>query len=197
MLRSPLPKFQTREAWSGSATSMDFFSTNVFDLAIYVCMFVAVVFGFMTGLLRSLATIIGYLCGMGVAVAAAPRLTPLLTTYLKMPTPQTWLVFVAIFVATGVVISALLRLAVSEMVGPNISIPDRIAGALLGAFRIILLAILLVLVFDRIIPPGREPGFLKGSQWRPVLSSAGQYGLQALPPDVEEYIDRLKRQHRI
>jgi membrane protein required for colicin V production len=176
---------------------MDFFSTNVFDLAIYVCMFVAVVFGFMTGLLRSLATIIGYLCGMGVAVAAAPRLTPLLTTYLKMPTPQTWLVFVAIFVATGVVISALLRLAVSEMVGPNISIPDRIAGALLGAFRIILLAILLVLVFDRIIPPGREPGFLKGSQWRPVLSSAGQYGLQALPPDVEEYIDRLKRQHRI
>jgi membrane protein required for colicin V production len=57
-----------------------------------------------------------------------------------------------------------------------------------------LLAVLLVLVFDRIIPPGREPAFLKGSQWRPVLSSAGQYGLQSLPPEVENYIDRLKRQ---
>ena len=57
--------------------------------------------------------------------------------------------------------------------------------------------LLLVLVFDRIIPPGREPGFLKGSQWRPVLSSWGQYGLRSLPPDVEDYIDRLKRQHRI
>ena len=52
--------------------------------------------------------------------------------------------------------------------------------------------LLLVLVFDRIIPPGREPGFPKGSQWRPVLSSWGQYGLQSLPPDVEDYIDRLK-----
>jgi hypothetical protein len=28
-------------------------------------------------------------------------------------------------------------------------------------------------------------------------SAAGQHGLQALPPDVEDYIDRLKRQRRI
>ncbi|HVR59714.1 MAG TPA: CvpA family protein, partial [Pseudolabrys sp.] len=117
--------------------------------------------------------------------------------YLKMPTPQVWLVFLAVFVAAGAAISALLRLAVSEMVGPTISIPDRIVGALLGAFRIGLLAVLFVLVLDRVIPPGREPAFLKGSQWRPALSAAAQHGLQALPPDVEDYIDRLKRQRRI
>jgi membrane protein required for colicin V production len=121
----------------------------------------------------------------------------LLTTYLKMPAPQTWLVFIAVFVAAGAVVSALLRLAVSEMVSPSISVPDRIAGAALGAFRIVLLAVLLVLVLDRVIPPGREPAFLKGSRWRPALSSAAKYGLQALPPDVEDYIDRLKRQRRI
>jgi membrane protein required for colicin V production len=175
----------------------NFISTNPFDLAIYVCLFVAVVMGFMTGLLRSLATIIGYIGGMGVAVAAGPRVTPLLTTYLKMPTPQTWIVFVAIFVAAGAGLSALLRLAVSEMIGPNVSVPDRIAGAALGALRIALLAVLLVLVFDRIIPPGREPNFLKGSLWRPVLSDAAQHGLQSLPPEVEDYIDRLKRQRRL
>jgi len=175
----------------------NFISTNPFDLAIYVCLFVAVVMGFMTGLLRSLATIIGYIGGMGVEVAAGPRVTPLLTTYLKMPTPQTWIVFVAIFVAAGAGLSALLRLAVSEMIGPNVSVPDRIAGAALGALRIALLAVLLVLVFDRIIPPGREPNFLKGSLWRPVLSDAAQHGLQSLPPEVEDYIDRLKRQRKL
>ena len=83
------------------------------------------------------------------------------------------------------------------MVGPNVSVPDRIAGATLGAFRIAMLAVLLVLVFDRIIPPGREPAFLNGSQWRPVFSSAAQYGLQSLPPEAEDYIDRLKRQRRL
>ena len=121
----------------------DFFSTNTFDLAVYVCLFVAVVMGFMAGLLRGLATIFDYICGIGN------------------------------------------------------SVPDRVAGAALGAIRIAMLAILLVLVFDRIIPPGREPAFLKGSQWRPVLSSAAQYGLQSLPPAAENYIDRLKRQRRL
>jgi uncharacterized membrane protein required for colicin V production len=43
---------------------MHFFSTNPFDLAIYLRLFVAVVLGFMTGFLRSLATIFGYLTGM-------------------------------------------------------------------------------------------------------------------------------------
>ena len=108
------------------------FLDQLFDLAIYVCLFVAVVMGFMTGLLRSLATIFGYIAGMGVAVVAAPRVTPLLTTYLKMPTLQTWIVIVAIFVAAGAALSALLRLALNEMVGPNISVPDRVAGAALG-----------------------------------------------------------------
>ncbi|HET7910855.1 MAG TPA: CvpA family protein [Pseudolabrys sp.] len=174
-----------------------FFSTNWFDLAIYVCLFAAVVMGFMTGLLRSLATIFGYIAGMGIAVAVAPCITPLLTSTLKMPTLQTWLVIVAIFVAAGAVLSALLRLALNEMVGPNISVPDRIAGAALGALRIALLAILLVVVFDRAIPPGQEPAFLKGSQWRPVLSSAAERGLHHLPPDVEAYIDRLKHYRRV
>lgn len=71
--------------------------------------------------------------------------------------------FIAVFVAAGAGISALLRRAVNERVGPDISIPNRIAGAMLGALRIVLLAVLLVLVLERVLPPGREPSFLKGS----------------------------------
>ena len=66
----------------------EFFSTNTFDLAVYVCLFVAVVMGFMTGLLRSLATIFGYICGIGIAVAATPKAVSLLATYPKFPTPH-------------------------------------------------------------------------------------------------------------
>ena len=95
------------------------------------------------------------------------------------------------------VLSALLRLAISEMVGADISIPDRLAGALLGAVRIGLLAVLMVVIFDRIIPADREPAFLTGSQLRPMLSKAGQAGLKSLPPDVTDFIDRLKRQRGI
>jgi membrane protein required for colicin V production len=58
-----------------------------------------------------------------------------------------------------------------------------------------LVAVLLVLVFDRLIPAGREPEFLKGSQLRPLLSAAGREGLRSLPPDVAQTIDRLKREY--
>jgi membrane protein required for colicin V production len=68
------------------------------------------------------------------------------------------------FLAAGIARGALLRFAISEMIGRNVSIPDCVAGALLGAVRVGLLAVVVVLVFDGIIPPSREPGFLRGSQ---------------------------------
>ena len=73
-------------------------------------------------------------------------------------------------------LSALLRFTVKEMVGERISIPDRLARALLGAARVGLLAVVMVLVFDRIIPPGYDPAFLQGSKWRPALSKAWRKG---------------------
>ncbi len=120
----------------------------------------------------------------------------MLTTYLKVPV-QTWIVVIAIFVAAGAVLSALFKLAVGGLLGSEISLPDRVAGAAFGALRVAVLALLVVVVFDRLIPPGMEPKFLQGSQWRPILSTAGQQSLQSLPPEIENFIDRLRRQRRI
>ena len=89
---------------------------------------------------------------------------------------------------------ALIRTVVNEFVGPDPGLFDRVAGAALGAVRIFLVAVLVVVVFDRIIPADHEPPFLAGSRLRPYLSAAGQKGLQSLPPDVDDYIDRLKRE---
>src|SRR5262245_13609119 len=109
--RMPNNMFMVSSAIAASQYPMaDVFTGNLFDLAIYVCLFVAVVMGFMTGLLRSLATIFGYVCGLGVAMVAAPKLTSLLATFLKSAPPPTWIVLIATFVVAGMVIGALLRL---------------------------------------------------------------------------------------
>ncbi len=169
-------------------------SVNLFDAAVYLCLAVAIITGFRSGLLRSLATIFGYLAAAPVAVTAAPYISPMLIEQFKVPPAQTWLVFAALFLVIGFVLGALLRLAISELVGVDISLPDRMAGAMLGAIRIVLLAVLMVVIFDRIIPAGREPAFLAGSQLRPILSQAGQAGLKSLPSDIADYIDQLKKQ---
>jgi membrane protein required for colicin V production len=170
---------------------------NPFDATVCLIAFVAVIMGFHAGLLRSLATIFGYLCAAPLAVGAAPYFARVLNDQFHLPPAQNWLVPFGIFLVAGMVLSALLRLAVGELVSERISIPDRLAGAMLGAVRIGLLAVLMVVIFDRIIPPGREPAFLAGSQLRPILSQAGRAGLKSLPPEVADYIDRLKKERGI
>lgn len=167
---------------------------NVFDAVVYAFLFIAVVAGFRAGLLRSLATIFAYLAAAPVAVIAAPYVTPFAVAQFKLQPSQTWLIFAVLFLVIGFVIGMLLKLAIAEIVGQDIGIADRMGGALLGAVRIGLLAVLIVLIWDKLIPADREPAFLTGSQLRPILSKAGQAGLKSLPSDIEEYIDRLKKQ---
>jgi membrane protein required for colicin V production len=170
---------------------------NPFDAVVYAVAVAAIVLGFRAGLLRSLATILGYLAAAPVAIAVTPRLMALVTGEYATSLERTWLALAGVFLAVGFVVSALLRAAVGGFRGPETDIVDRLAGALLGAVRIGLLAVLLVVIFDRIIPPNRQPSFLAGSWLRPYLSAAGQKGLKSLPPEIETTIDRLKRQRGI
>jgi membrane protein required for colicin V production len=180
---------------------------NAFDLIVVAVAVVAIVMGYQAGLLRSLATILGYLIAAPVAVAIAPGLTTfVLGQYVTPSNPaspgelasgQNGLVLCAVFIAAGIILSALLRAAVSEFAGPDIGLFDRLAGAALGAVRIGLIAVLIVVVFDRVIPADRQPQFLANSRLRPYLSAAGQKGLRSLPPEIEEYIDQLRRQRGI
>ena len=170
---------------------------NSFDAVVYLVALVAIISGFNAGLLRSIATIMGYLAAMPVAMAAMPYASRMLADKLDAGGAQNSLTFFAIFLLVGMALGALLRTAISETVGPRISLPDRLAGSMLGAMRIALVAVTMVLIFDRIIPADRQPAFLIGSKLRPILLIAGQKGIKSLPPDVTTYIDQLKRERHI
>jgi membrane protein required for colicin V production len=171
---------------------------NTFDAIVIAVTLIAVVTGFMSGLLRSLTAILAYLIAAPIAVSLTPRLTALIFGQSGIPTDKTWIALFTVFIGLGLLISALLRGLVDELAGDEIGMDeigmfDRLAGGVLGAVRILLVAVLIVIVFDRLIPADREPGFLVGSKLRPYLSDAGRKGLQTLPPDIADYIDRTKR----
>jgi membrane protein required for colicin V production len=170
---------------------------NLFDAAVYFCLLIAIVLGFNSGLLRSLATILGYVLATPIALGTAPALSLLLTQRFKLPPVWNGLVLFGLLFVIGVIFSALLRRAVGDLVGSQVGILDRFGGAVFGAVRVGLLAVVIVLIFDRIIPANSQPPFLVGSKLRPFLSVAAQQGLKTLPPDVIAYIDRLKRERGI
>ena len=103
---------------------------NSFDAAVYLITFVAVIMGFHSGLLRSLATIFGYVCAAPFAVGTAPYLSRVLNDQFHLSPTQNWLVPFGIFLVAGMVLSALLRLAIGELVGARVSVADRLAGAM-------------------------------------------------------------------
>lgn len=170
---------------------------NSFDAVVYLGLVVAVVTGFNAGLLRSAVTILAYLFAMPIAVWAMSRISPDIGDKLAPPWAQHSLLFFGVFLIAGMVLGKLMRMALDEAIGPDSGIVDRLAGALLGAVRVGLVAITLVLIFDQLVPLDRQPAFLVGSQLRPLLSVAGQTGFRSLPPDITAYIDRLKKDRRI
>jgi membrane protein required for colicin V production len=170
---------------------------NGFDAVIAAGLVIAVVAGFNAGLLRSLVTILAYLIAMPIAVWAMSLIAPQFDSNPGSSLVQNSLLLFGIFLVAGIVLGKLMRMALDETVGPGAGIGDRLAGAALGAVRVGLVAITLVLVFDQLVPSDRQPAWLAGSRLRPLLSEAGQRGFRSLPPEVAAYIDRLKKDRRI
>src|SRR4051794_3266333 len=122
---------------------------NSFDLAVYLAVVVAAVIGFNTGLLRSALTILAYLLAMPIAVAATSLLAPQIGDKLGSPLIQNALVFFGTFLIAGMVLGKVARMALDDTIGSEAGIGDRLGGAVLGAVRIGLVAVTLVLVFDQ------------------------------------------------
>ena len=170
---------------------------NSFDAVVYVGLVIAVVTGFNAGLLRSAVTILAYLIAMPIAVWVMSLVSSGVDSKLGSPWAQNSLLFFGIFLVAGIVLGKLMRMALDETMGTEAGLGDRLAGAVLGAVRVGLVAITLVLIFDSLVPPDRQPAFFDGSQLRPLFSVAGQKGFKSLSPDVAATIDRLKIDRRI
>jgi membrane protein required for colicin V production len=164
---------------------------NSFDFVVYLALIVAVALGFRSGLLRSAVTILGYLVAAPIAVWMTGLILP--QTSAGTSQVQNSLTFFAIFLIVGMVLGSLLRLAVNDLIGAHIGIGDRLGGALLGAIRVGLIAITLVLIFDQLVPANAQPSYLTGSQLRPLLSRLGQTGIRSLPADVTARFEQMKR----
>jgi membrane protein required for colicin V production len=170
---------------------------NIFDAVVYLGLFVAIVTGFNTGMLRSAITILAYLGAMPLAVSVMSLISPRVDGNVASPLTRNSLLFFVVFLILGMGLGKLARTMLDETLGSGSGIGDRLGGAALGAVRVGLVATTLVLLFDEFVPSDRQPAYLTTSQLRPLLSAAGQRGITSLPPDAVAIIDRLKKERRI
>ena len=169
---------------------------NTFDAVVIGATALLALLGFRAGLMRSLADIMGFVAAVPVAIALTTRFAPAPDAS-AATVGQNGMLLLGAVAVTGFVTARLLRLAIGDLTGNQIHLVDRSAGFALGVARALLAAVLVVLAFDNIIPPGHDPAFLKDSRLRPVLSMAGYRGLRSLPPEITHYIDALKQERGI
>jgi membrane protein required for colicin V production len=170
---------------------------NSFDAVVYLGLTIAVVTGFNTGLLRSAIAILAYIAAMPIAMGLVPLVSPQLDGQHALPFGQNSVLFFGAFLVIGMVLGKLACITLDDVIGPRTGVGDRLGGAALGAVRVGLIAITVVLIFDRLLPANQQPAFMAGSKLRPVLSAAGQMGIKSLPPDLVAAIDRLKKDRHI
>ncbi|SDO63500.1 CvpA family protein [Afipia sp. GAS231] len=170
---------------------------NSFDAVVCVGLVFAVVTGFNTGLVRSAVTIVAYLFAAPIAMGVMSAVSPPASGNPTSVLAQNGFVFFGIFLLAGMAFGKLARTLVDEATGSQSGIVDRLCGAVLGAGRVGLIAVTVVLVVDQLLPPQLQPPWLTGSHLRPWLSAAGQQGVKSLPPDVAATLDRLKRNQQI
>jgi membrane protein required for colicin V production len=169
---------------------------NLFDLAVFVAFAVATYSGFSNGLVRSAVSILAYFIAMPISVWVMSYV-PTLDEGSASPLGHNSGFFLGAFLIIGMALGKFANMMVTEALGDEPGLGDRLAGALLGVVRVGLVATTIVLVFDQLIPVDRQPGFLEGSQLRPIFSAAAQKGFRSLPPEATAAIDRLKRERRI
>ncbi len=87
---------------------------TTFDIILSIAALIALISGFRAGLVRSLATILGYIIAGPIALAATSFVTPAFAGELGMPWGRNSLVFFAIFLMFGMFFGHLLKLAASD-----------------------------------------------------------------------------------
>ena len=167
-----------------------------FDLTVVAALVAFMAFGFYAGLLRSLASIFGYVAAAPIAVAATSYVSPALAGDAAPPWARNFALFFLVLFIAGAAVGRLLRHGLATLVGDEVDIVDRIVGALFGALRICLVVAPVVVMFDRYVPVDRQPQFFNGSRLRPYFSAAGQRGINALPTEAAAYLDKLNRDRR-
>src|SRR5690349_2586251 len=124
---------------------------NTFDLAVISVVIVLGLLGFRAGLLRSLADIVGFVIAAPLAVSLTPYFSSTAPAVAPgSPWGQNSLVFFGLLAVGGIVFAQLLRYAIAGFAGEDIHLVDRSAGFILGVVRALLVAVLIVLIFDRI-----------------------------------------------
>jgi membrane protein required for colicin V production len=152
---------------------------NVLDCILIGILAFALVRGFVRGLIREVAAVLGILAGFVAAGHFHPVVAGLLRSRLPSLPYADLIAYGLVFVATWLAFVLLGFLASRVARASLLGWPDRFLGALVGLFKGTLAAVVLVTVLTLFLPSGSE--VLRRSIFRPYLQIASSRVVGLVP----------------
>jgi membrane protein required for colicin V production len=165
-------------------------SMNILDFILLTILAIAIIRGLIRGMIRQVASLLGLIAGFVVAGHLYLRLVPVFKKYLPSLPYLEVFTYLAVYTATWLTVVLLGYLFVKLSRAMLMAWADRLLGGILGFFKGLVTAVILVAVLTLFIS-GRSP-ILTDSLLCVHVQRVGYYFVQLTPKDLRK---RYKKRH--
>ncbi len=163
------------------------------DLGLIVVILISALLAMLRGFTREVLAIASW----GAAAAAAVYFYPLVLPYVKPYIQKDVLAMAvsaaAVFFATLVLVSVITIRLSDAILDSKVGALDRSLGFVFGAARGLLLCVIAFVFFSWLVPPEKQPEWVRAAKMKPLLQSTGDQLTSLLPDDPEGIIGRFKK----
>ena len=163
------------------------------DLGLIVIILISALLAMLRGFTREVLAIASWGAAAAAAVYFYPLVLPYVKPYIQKDVVAMAVSAAAVFFVTLILVS-IITIKLSDMIlDSKVGALDRSLGFVFGAARGLLLCVIAFVFFNWLVPPDKQPEWVKSARMKPLLQSTGDQLTSLLPDDPEGIIGRFKK----
>ncbi len=164
---------------------------TLLDGILLAIMLISGVLAMIRGFVREVLSIASWVAAFAAAWLLYETITPFVLQYISNKTLATFVAGGAVFLVTLILVSYITMRISDFVLDSRIGALDRTLGFVFGAARGFLLVVVALIFFNWFVAAPRQPAWIVEAKSHPLLQSAGDSVIAALPSDLEKFILEL------
>ena len=166
---------------------------SLLDLIVLGIVFISAVLAMMRGFTREVLAIVSWVAAAAAAYLLHPYVKPYLDPYISNATASLAASIGVVFLLTLIIVSIFTVKFSDFILDSKIGALDRSLGFVFGTARGLLICVIGYAFFAWLVPPDKQPTWVRDSKTKPLLESSGESLMAMLPQDLDTQLNRLRR----
>jgi membrane protein required for colicin V production len=154
---------------------------NVFDIGVIAVLLISALLAYARGFVHEVLAIVGWVGAIFATFYGFPYLQPYARQFIPMDLAADLTAGVVIFIFTLVVLSMMTRAISKKVQASALNALDRALGFLFGLFRGALIVVLAYIGLELVMPPDKQPDFVRNARSMQLIEPAARELVKLLP----------------